>query len=220
MYARKSEEPSASGPPSLKLWSPGTPRSTFNSFPTKKKSFAALLQCERLTPKQKRRHPGGWRRVKQFQRRTRSAGRHGLDRFDDAAGDEIRVGSGVRTAILEVALVAIVDEAVRQTHRGAAVGQAVVELVDRLRLVQAREAEVIFRAVNGDVLVAMLVECFHKFLEVGFTADFAHELRRKIRVHTGAVPVEGLAEGGEDGLAAPLDVNPVAFTQTGENVAG
>ena len=51
-------------------------------------------------------------------------GRHGSDRRQDARGDLVGVALGVRTAILEIALVAIVDEAVRHADRGAAVGHA------------------------------------------------------------------------------------------------
>src|SRR4051812_16217924 len=91
---------------------------------------------------------------------------HGLNRLDDSTGDEIRVRGGVRTAILEVALVAAVDEAVRDADRGTTVGDAVRELVDRLRLVQAGEAEVILRAVNRDVFVHVFAERGHELLEV------------------------------------------------------
>src|SRR5476651_469641 len=93
-------------------------------------------------------------------------GRHALAGLYDPAGDQIRVGGGVRTTILEVALVAVADEVDRHADRGAAVGQAVGELVDGLRLVEAGETEVVLRAIDGDVLVDVLLERRHELLEV------------------------------------------------------
>ena len=64
------------------------------------------------------------------------------------------------------------------------------------------------------------VEGGHKFLEVGLAADLAHVVRREVRVHAGAVPVERLVEGREDRLAAPLDVDAVGLAEAGQDVAG
>ena len=143
-----------------------------------------------------------------------------MDRLEDAAGDEIRIGGGVRTTVLEVTLVVVVDEAVGDTDRGAAVGETVAELVDRLRLVETRETEMVFRTVDGDVLVAEFVEGGHEFLKVGFAALLTHELGGEVGVHTGAVPIERLLEGSEDRFAAELDVDPVSLGEADQQIAG
>ena len=141
-----------------------------------------------------------------------------MNRLENTTGNQIRVSGGIRTAVFEVALVAIINEAVGDTDRGAAVGETVAELVDRLCLVQTGETQVILWAVNGDVLIAEFVKGRHEFLEVGFAALLAHELGGEVGVHAGAVPIKRLLEVGEDGLAAPLDVDAVAFSEAGEDV--
>ena len=73
----------------------------------------------------------------------------------------------------------------RDAHRRSAVGQAVVELVDRLRFMKAGEAEMIVRAVNRDVLLTILGKGGHEFLKVGFATDFAQVSGREIGVHAG-----------------------------------
>src|SRR5579884_3559772 len=84
------------------------------------------------------------------------------DRPDDAPRDLVRVAHRVRTTVLEVAPVAVLDEAVRDADRRAAVRDAVGELVDRRRLVQPGQAHVVVGPVDGDVLLARiaLVEKF------------------------------------------------------------
>ena len=136
------------------------------------------------------------------------------DRMQDAACDLVRVAGGVWTPVLEVALVAVLHEAVRHADRGAAVGEAVVEFVDRLRLVKTGQAQVIVRAVNGDVLVLVLVKGRHKRLEVFLAAHLAHVLGREITVHARAVPV------AQDRLAMQLDVDAVALAEAHQEVAG
>ena len=116
--------------------------------------------------------------------------RHRGDRLQNAAGDLVGIALRVRTAIFEVALVAVVDEAVRHADGSAAIGHAVVEFVDRLGLVQAGQAQMVVRAVDGDVLVLVLVERGHERFEVFLAADFAHVFGREVAVHAGAVPVD------------------------------
>lgn len=45
-----------------------------------------------------------------------------LDRLENPAGDQVRVGRGIWTAILEVTLVAVLDEVDRHADRSATVG--------------------------------------------------------------------------------------------------
>ena len=89
-------------------------------------------------------------------------GRHRLDRLDDPTRDQVRIGGRVWTTIFEVALVAVVDEAVRDPDRGSAVRETVAELVDRLSLMQAGETKVILWTINRDVLVHVLIEGSHE----------------------------------------------------------
>ena len=56
-------------------------------------------------------------------------GRDRRDRLQDLRSDLVGVALRVRAAIFEIALVAVLDEAVRHADRGAAVGNAVAELV-------------------------------------------------------------------------------------------
>src|SRR6266850_4732682 len=69
--------------------------------------------------------------------------RHGLDRLQDAAGDPVRIAQRVRAAILEIPAVAVVHEAVWDADRRAPIGEAVVEPVDRLRLVETGQPHVV-----------------------------------------------------------------------------
>ena len=49
---------------------------------------------------------------------------HSRDRFEDAAGDLVRIALAVRTTVFEVALPTVVLEAVRHADGGATVGDA------------------------------------------------------------------------------------------------
>src|SRR5258706_2897440 len=62
-------------------------------------------------------------------------GRYRGDGLEDLRGDLVGVALRIRAAVFQVALVAVVDEAVRHADRGATVGNAVAELVPRRRLV-------------------------------------------------------------------------------------
>src|SRR5690606_13703815 len=103
--------------------------------------------------------------------------------------------------------------AVRNANRGTAIGQTIAKLVDRLRLVETGETQVILWTIHGDMLVAELVERFHELFEVRFATDIAHVFRREVRVHARAIPVEGLIERPQDRFAAPLDVDAVTFCE-------
>ena len=61
---------------------------------------------------------------------------NGFDRLNDPSQNLVWIGLGVRTTIFEVALIATVDEAVRNSNRRSTVSHAIAELVDRLGLVQ------------------------------------------------------------------------------------
>ena len=63
---------------------------------------------------------------------------------------------------------------------------------------------------------ACAVERGHQRLEVVLAADLAHVLRREVRVHARAVPVDLHAER----LAVPVDVDAVALAEPQEQVAG
>src|SRR6202042_1757142 len=86
---------------------------------------------------------------------------HTIDRLQNARDDLVRIGLGVRTAILEVALVAVLDEVHRQPDRSAAIRKTIAELVDRLRLMQSSQAKVVVRTVDRDVLRNVLFEGRH-----------------------------------------------------------
>src|SRR6185437_10096860 len=73
---------------------------------------------------------------------------NGGNGLQNAAGNLVRIALRIGTAVFEVAAVFVVHEAVRDAHRSAAVRDAVVELVNRLRFVEAGEAEMIVRAIH------------------------------------------------------------------------
>src|SRR3954452_6265325 len=74
-------------------------------------------------------------------------GRHGRDRLQDLRSDLVWVALRVRTAVFQIALVAVVGEGVRNADRGTAIGNAVAELVPRRGLVLAGQTLVVVRAV-------------------------------------------------------------------------
>src|SRR5690606_9502135 len=98
-----------------------------------------------------------------------------------------RIGGGVRTTVFQIALVAVVDEAVGNANRRTAVGETIGELVDRLGLVKTGEAQVVVRTIHGDVLVHVFGKRGHELLEVVLAAGLAHEGGREVRVHARAV---------------------------------
>ncbi len=103
----------------------------------------------------------------------------------------------------------------RHADRGAAIGNAVTELVPRRGLVLAGQTLVIVGAVDGDVLLDVLLEGCHQRLEVGLAAGLAQIGRREVGVHARTVPV-GVAER----LAVILDVDAVLLGQALQQVAG
>src|SRR5579863_3935880 len=83
------------------------------------------------------------------------------DRLKDSAGDLIGISLRIGPAIFEVSTISVVNEAVRDADRSAAIRDTVVKFVNRLRLVQTGQAQVIVRSINGNMLVLVLVECGH-----------------------------------------------------------
>ena len=102
----------------------------------------------------------------------------------------------------------------RHADRSTAVGETVGEFIDRLGLVKAGEAEMVVRAIDGDVLFAMFAEGSHECFEVSLAAFFAEVVGGEIRVHAGAIPV------AFDWLAVVFDVDAVLFAEAVEDVAG
>src|SRR3569623_1538145 len=92
-------------------------------------------------------------------------GRHGRDRLQDLRSDLVWVALRVRTAVFQIALVAVVDEGVRHTDRRATVGDAPAELVPGRGLVLAGQALVVVRTVDRDVVHEVLLERAHQLLE-------------------------------------------------------
>src|SRR4030095_3615223 len=74
----------------------------------------------------------------------------------------------------------------------------------------------VVRAVDGDVLILVLVERSHQRFEVGLAADFTHVLGREVRVHARTVPVDVLTER----LAVPVYIDSVLLAETGEEGSG
>src|SRR3954466_4134867 len=81
-------------------------------------------------------------------------GRNRRDRLQHLRRDLVGVALRVRTAIFQIALVAIVGERVRNADRSAAVGNTPAEGVDRGGLVLAGQAHVVVRAIDRDVVGA------------------------------------------------------------------
>ena len=140
---------------------------------------------------------------------------YGRDGLKDAACDLVGIALGVWTPVFEVALVAVVHEAVWDANGRAAIGDSVAEFVDGLRLVEAGEAEMVIRAVHGDVFVFVFIERSHEGFEVFLTADLAEVFGGEVAVHPGTVPVDIFAEG----FAVEVHVYAVFFAETDEQVA-
>ena len=116
---------------------------------------------------------------------------------------------------LQIALVFVTfDEAVRDADGSTPVGDTPGELVDGLCLVEAGEAEVVVRAVNGDVLLAVFLELGHEGEEVFLAAFLAEIFGGEVRVHAGAVPV------ALERFAVILDIDTVFLAKALEQVAG
>ena len=96
---------------------------------------------------------------------------------------------------------------------GAAIGEAIAELVDGLGFVQAGQAQMVVRAIDGDVLGDVLLEGLHQGFEVLFAAHFANVLGGEVGVHAGAVPV------ALDRLAMELEVDFVLLAEASHQVA-
>ena len=72
--------------------------------------------------------------------------------------------------------------------RSAAIGETVAELVDGLRFVQTRQAQMVVRAVHGDVLGDVVFERLHEGFKILLATDLAHVFRREVgsacRIHS------------------------------------
>src|SRR5256885_1290962 len=132
-----------------------------------------------------------------------------IDRLQNPTRDAVGISLRVRAAILEMAAVAVLDEAGRDADRRAWIGDAVRELVDCRGLVQAGQAQVVLGAVAGDVRGARIRKCAHQRCEVLLPADLAHVLRREVRVQTRAVPVDV----GAQRLRMEVDINAVPLAE-------
>src|SRR5579871_3103594 len=80
--------------------------------------------------------------------RSLGAGRHLGDGLQDLRSDLVGVALRVRTAVFQIALVTVVDEAVGHTNRSPAIGHAVAELVPRRSLVLAGQTLLVVRTVH------------------------------------------------------------------------
>src|SRR5215470_9534175 len=98
-------------------------------------------------------------------------GRNLGDRLQDLRGDLVGVALRVRTAVLQVALVAVVHEGVRHADRSATVSQTIAELVPGRGLVLAGQALVVIRTVDGDVVHEVLLKGRHQLLKILLAAD-------------------------------------------------
>src|ERR1700722_18627107 len=111
------------------------------------------------------------RALRDLLRRRLRASRNRSNRLQYLRSDLVGVALRVRTAVFQIALVAVVDERVRHADRSPAIGNAPAELVDRGRLVLAGQAQMVLRTVNRDVVLAVGFECLHQALEILLAAD-------------------------------------------------
>merc|ERR1719198_1647767 len=109
-------------------------------------------------------------------------------RLQDARGDAVGVAVRRRAAVLHVALAVLLGVA-RDADRRAAVGDAVLEVVDAAGLVLARKALVVALAVLRDVLLRDLPERLADLQDDFVAAVLAHGGDGEVRVATRAVPV-------------------------------
>ena len=122
---------------------------------------------------------------------------------------------GIRTTILEVAFVSVVNKAVRDADRRTTISQAIAKFINRLGLVETSETKMVVWTVNGNVFVFILIESCHQFLEVIFATDLTEVLRGEVRVHSRTIPVEVFSEW----LAMEVHINTKLFTEANEEVA-
>ena len=128
-------------------------------------------------------------------------------------GDAVRVGVGGGSAVLEVT-VALGGGFPGDADRGAAVGDAVGELLDGARLVAARQALVVVLAVLLDALDVVGLELLEGVLDVLHAALDAHLLGGEVGVQALAVPIAA------DGLGVPRDLDAKVLGDAGEEESG
>ncbi|KAJ8577026.1 hypothetical protein ON010_g2177 [Phytophthora cinnamomi] len=132
--------------------------------------------------------------------------------LDDAGRDHVRVHVGRRATVLEVALALGLRHA-RDADGRAAVGHAVRERVHAGRLVAAREAALVARAVRGDVLLVLELHLLDGLDDLGHAALLTHGLGRVVGVAAGAVPV------ARDRLGVPRHVHAEVLAHAQQDVA-
>src|SRR5208283_253736 len=137
-----------------------------------------------------------------------------IDRLKNARDDLVGIGFRVRAAIFQIAFVTVLDEVNRHPDRSAPIGETIAELVNRLRLVQTGQTQMVIRAVNGNVLGDVLFERLHEGFKVFLATHIAKVLEREVAVHARSIPVT------LDGLAMQFNIYLVFLTKTHHQVAG
>src|ERR1019366_5588436 len=139
--------------------------------------------------------------------------RDAVDRLQNARDDLVGIAFRVRAAIFQIAPVTVLDEVNRHPDGSAPIGETIAELVNGLGFVQTRQAQMITRAIHGDVPGDVGGERFHKVFKVFLATYFAEVLKREITVHAGAIPVTF------DGFAVQFNVDCVFLTETHQQIA-
>jgi hypothetical protein len=121
---------------------------------------------------------------------------------------------GIRTTILEVAFIGVVNKAVRDADGRSTISQAIAEFIYRLGLVETSETKMIVWTVNSHVFVFVLIESRHQFLEVIFAANLTEVLCGEVRVHSRAIPIEVFSEW----FAMEVYIYTKLFTEANEKV--
>lgn len=113
----------------------------------------------------------------------------------------VRISITGGPAVLKVT-VALCSTLPGDADAGAAVGDAVRELLDAARLVGARQALFVALAVNGNMLLMPALELLNGGLDVLHAAIDAHLLGGEVAVQAGAVPVARDGLGVERNLGS------------------
>ena len=102
----------------------------------------------------------------------------------------------------------------RDSDGRAAIGNAVAEGIDRLRLVVTGQSLVIVSAVNADVTLDVLSELFTDLGEHRFFAGSSHHFVGEVGMHARTIPVQ-LAEG----LGVPVNTKAVLLADPLQQVS-
>src|SRR5580700_833631 len=84
-----------------------------------------------------------------------------VDRLQKARNNLVGIALRVRAPIFEIAAVPVFDEVDGQPDRSAAIRKTKTEFVDRLRLVQTGQAQMVVGTVDGDVIGNCFLEGLH-----------------------------------------------------------